>query len=151
MSTARKASSAKDYRRALELGAPRERVFEALSTLAGVRGWWTALVSGDAELNGVLRLRFRGLDEHIDLRVSACQRPSELEWTVLEHSSLEEWNGTRIQFRLSARSENACTLAFRHLGLSPALICYEDCEAGWDRFLDSLTRLVERGKGRPFA
>jgi len=151
MSAAKKAATAKDYRCELELSAPRERVFEALSTLAGVRGWWTALVSGNAELDGVLRLRFRGLDEHIDLRVSALQRPSDLEWTVLEHSSLEEWEGTRIQFRLSARSENACTLAFRHAGLTPALVCYEDCEAGWDRFLDSLALLVERGKGKPFA
>jgi uncharacterized protein YndB with AHSA1/START domain len=151
MSAACKARTAKDYRRELELGAPRERVFDALSTLAGVRGWWTALVSGNAELEGVLRLRFRGMAEHIDLRVTALQRPSDLEWTVLEHSALEEWEGTRIQFRLSARGENACMLAFRHVGLSPALICYEDCEAGWDRFLDSLALLVECGKGKPFA
>ena len=151
MTAVKKAIAAKDYRSELELDAPRERVFDALATLAGVRGWWTTLVSGNAELEGVLRLRFRGMDEHIDLRVSRLQRPSELEWMVIEHSSLEEWDGTRIQFRLSARGENACTLSFHHAGLSPRLMCYEDCEAGWDRFLDSLARLVERGKGKPFA
>jgi hypothetical protein len=42
-------------------------------------------------------------------------------------------------------------LSFRHIGLVPALVCYVDCESGWDYFLPSLAAHVETGAGMPFA
>ena len=42
-------------------------------------------------------------------------------------------------------------LSFRHIGLVPALVCYVDCESGWDYFLPSLAAYVETGAGMPFA
>jgi hypothetical protein len=90
------------------------------------------------------------LDEHIDLQVMASRRPAEVAWRIIEHTALEEWNGTTIRFVLSARGPKACSVAFRHVGLSPALSCYEDCKVGWAHFLGSLATLAERGEGRPF-
>jgi uncharacterized protein YndB with AHSA1/START domain len=139
-----------DYAREITIQAPCDRVFDAIATAQGLRGWWTPLVTGSDREGGALRLEFEGMDEHIDLRVKIARRPTEVEWTVVEHSSLDEWAGTTIRFELSPRSGKTCRLAFRHVGLSPKLECYDDCEAGWDHFLASIVALAERGKGQPF-
>jgi uncharacterized protein YndB with AHSA1/START domain len=139
-----------DYSRELTIQAPPDRLFDAVATLDGLRGWWTPRASGTESLGGEIRLAFEGLDEHIDLQVIAWRRPVEVEWRVVEHTALEDWNGTTIRFLLSARGPKSCSVAFRHLGLSPALSCYDACEAGWEHFLGSLATFVERGQGRPF-
>ena len=143
-------SRTQDYARELTIEAPCERVFDAIATLDGIRGWWTPLVTGSDEAGRTMRLEFEGLEEHIDLRVKSARRPSEVEWSVVEHTSLDEWMGTRIRFELSPRSDGTCSLAFQHIGLSPRLACYDDCEAGWDHFLESVVALAERGRGKPF-
>lgn len=151
--TKRGVARVEDYRRELPIAAPCERAFDAIATLEGVRGWWTPLVTGSAKPGGKIRLRFEGLDEHIDLRVARvaiARRPSEVVWSVIEHTSLPEWADTTIQFRLSPDGANACRLAFEHIGLSPTLACYEDCEAGWEHFLGSLVSFAESGRGAPF-
>ena len=139
-----------DYRREIPVKAPVERLFDAIATRDGVRGWWTPLVSGSSEHGGTMRLEFEGMDEHIDLRIAASRRPTEVEWSVVEHTSLDEWAGTTIRFEVSPAGDGASTLAFQHVGLSPKLECYDQCEAGWDHFLDSLTAYAERGEGAPF-
>jgi hypothetical protein len=122
----------------------------AIATRDGVRGWWTPLVSGSSDRGGTLRLEFEGVDEHIDLLIVASRPPTEVELSVVEHTSLDEWAGTRIRFEVSPVGDDASTLAFQHAGLSPKLEYYDQCEAGWDHFLNGLVAFAERGKGAPF-
>jgi hypothetical protein len=73
-----------------------------------------------------------------------------VQWTCLEHTGLDEWAGTTLTFELTARRANECQLRFQHVGLTPKLVCFEDCESGWEHFLASLVGHVERGEGAPF-
>jgi uncharacterized protein YndB with AHSA1/START domain len=140
----------RDYARRLTIEAPAERLFDAIATLDGLREWWTPLVKGSDKPGGVIRLEFEGRGEHIDLRVDTSRRPAEVEWSIIEHTSLEDWNGTMVRFELEPRGPMTTAVSFRHAGLSPKLECFDQCEAGWDHFLGSLTALVERGRGEPF-
>lgn len=139
-----------DYMREILVDASCDCTFEAIATLDGLRRWWTPLVSGSDQPGGKLRLAFKGLDEHIGMRVVVWRRPSRVEWEVIEHSSLPEWAGTTIRFDISARGRRSCTVIFTHGGLRPHLACYEDCEVGWNHFLDSVVSLAVEGKGQPF-
>jgi len=65
-----------DYRARVAFYASRERVFDAIATVEGVRRWWMPIVKGCAATGGELRLEFEGLDEQIVLRVADAQRPS---------------------------------------------------------------------------
>ena len=38
---------------------------------------------------------------------------------------------------------------FRHIGLRPALECFDQCRAGWGHFMPSLHQFLETGDGRP--
>jgi len=40
-------------------------------------------------------------------------------------------------------------IAFRHVGLRPALECFDQCRAGWNHFMPSLVQFLETGVGRP--
>lgn len=133
------------YVREVVCCGPRKRVFDAVATLHGLRGWWTPIVTGSARVGGELAFGFEGLDEVIVMRVEDNSRPSRLQWTCLEHSSAPGWAGTTISFDLSETGAQECVLTFEHAGLAAA-----DVAAGWDRFLASLTRLVETGVGEPF-
>ena len=146
----RRAVDDRDYARTLTVEVPSERLFDAIATLEGLRGWWTPLAKGSDAPGGAIRLEFEGLDEHIDLRVSASRRPAEVEWSIIEHTALEDWAGTKVRFELTPRGPKTTALSFRHVGLSPKLDCFDQCEAGWDHFLGSLTSLVEHGRGEPF-
>ena len=138
-----------DYTHRRTIGAPAERVFDALATLEGLRGWWTPLVSGAASPGDVLRFEFEGLDEHILMRVEDVRRPRQVRWTCVEHSSLPEWSDTAIEFEIRAR-EHTCELEIIHRGLTPQLECYTHCEAGWEFFAVSIARLAESGRGMPY-
>jgi len=133
------------YAREVTCQATRERVFATVATIGGLRGWWTPIVAGTARVGGQLTFGFEGMDEAIVMRVDEVAGPSLVRWTCLEHSSVPAWSATTVQFELRDAGSEGCVLTFRHLGL-PA----EEVAAGWDRFLASLTRLIETGEGVPF-
>jgi len=132
------------------VGCARERIFDALTTLEGLAAWWTRLVSGTPTASGELRFGFSGLDEKIVMRVDKTTPPSTVIWTCLAHTGHPEWQDTEIIFEL-AQHEAGSQLSFRHIGLTPALSCYETCESGWDHFLTSLLSYAQDGNGSPFS
>jgi len=140
----------RDYAREIPFRAPIEQVFDALTTLEGLAGWWTPIVSGNPKAGGEIRFGFTGLDEIIVIRVEEAKHPSSVIWSCLTHTGHPKWEGTRILFQLEGERDRAGLLHFRHLGLTPQLSCYETCERGWEHFLSSLLDHVEHGTGSPF-
>src|SRR5262249_28174324 len=57
------------YRRGLLVAAPPSAVYEALTTLEGIAGWWTPLVEGVPTAGGQIRLVFASVGERIVMRV----------------------------------------------------------------------------------
>ncbi len=62
----------------------------------------------------------------------------------------DEWVGTRVIFRLTPVDGGRTRLDFEHIGLVPAMECYDLCRDGWDYFLPSLQKYAETGRGTPF-
>jgi hypothetical protein len=110
-----------------------------------VRGWWTPIVTGSAAVGRELAFGFEGMDEVIVMRVKEATTPTRVRWTCLEHSSAPDWAGTAISFELAEAGAAGCVLTFEHAGLAA-----EQVAAGWDRFLTSLSVLVQTGAGDPY-
>ncbi len=138
-----------DYTRTMTLSAPCEKVFDALATTDGPKGWWTSDVSGSAETGGKLRFEFDEVKGHVLMRVDQAIRPSSVQWTCVENTILPDWVDTVIVFELAECTPDSCELNFRHHGLTPELECFDLCQAGWNRFLPSLKAYVETGQGWP--
>ncbi len=120
------------------------QMYEALTTVEGLAGWWTDDTTGSAEVGGVLKFRFPpgGFDMEV-----VEQEPSErVAWKVVEGP--EEWVGTTTDWQL--RQDNDLTIVlFKHQGWREPVEFMHHCSTKWATFLMSLKSLVETGKGAP--
>ena len=145
-----------NFRLSLLIQAHPAVVYAALTTGAGLRGWWTQDCDVAAALGGTHRVRFG--PHHKDLRVDQLEPHRLVRWhctgSLIDLPQLrrkDEWVGTELVFRIEAQGEGQTRLHFEHLGLVPAVECYELCEQGWRHFLASLQQYAETGRGMPHA
>lgn len=144
------------YQRQMLLAAPPAAVFQALTTTDGLRAWWTPTCEADSEVGGRAVFRFDSTQKA--MRITRLAPDREVAWQCVEAhidargvQHKDEWVGTHIMFRLSpAQGGSHTQLDFEHIGLTPALECFDVCTSGWKQFLDSLQAWVETGDGRPF-
>ena len=91
------------YARKLTIQVARERVFDAIATLDGLRRWWTTIVTGSAAPGGTLRFGFAGLDEQIVMRVDVVRPLSAITWSCVAHTRNDEWTASTVRFGLADR------------------------------------------------
>ncbi|MFF4889292.1 SRPBCC family protein [Micromonospora chersina] len=121
-----------------------EKVYEALTTVEGLAGWWTDDTKGSADVGGVLEFRFPpgGFDMEV-----VESRPSErVAWRVADGP--EEWLGTTIDWELRQDGDYTIVL-FRHRGWREPVEFMHHCSTKWGSYLMSLKSLVETGEGAP--
>jgi uncharacterized protein YndB with AHSA1/START domain len=143
------------YAKHLVLDATPAAVYAALTTPEGLRGWWSEDSDiAPAEVGGTHTFRFGRT--HKDFLVERLDTDREVSWrcTVAHIAAAhlarpDEWVGTEISFRLAPIGSGRTSLDFEHVGLEPALACWDVCREGWDWYLESLRGLVETGRGTP--
>jgi len=147
----------KNYQCDVEIAAPAAKVFAAITTEDGLKGWWTTSCESGTGVGS--RATFRFGNTHNVMLTEKLTPNLEVVWKCLEqhHEAAElerkdEWAGTKVKFKLESRSLSSTVLHFEHDGLTPELECYQICDQGWGHFLKtSLKKLVETGKGEPFS
>ncbi len=122
-----------------------EKVYETLTTVEGLAGWWTDDTKGNgAAIGGVLEFRFPpgGFDvEVIDLK------PSErVTWRVVDGP--DEWINTTIDWDLRQDGDWTIML-FKHQGWKEPGDFMSHCSTKWATFMMSLKSLAETGEGAP--
>ncbi|MFD1827928.1 MULTISPECIES: SRPBCC family protein [Mumia] len=125
--------------------APRDAVYEALTTAEGLAGWWTADTSGDGTTGGVLEFRFPPFGG-FDMKVVDTRSAEHVLWEVIDGP--EEWVGTQISWDL--RTEGDFTIVmFAHRGWREPVEFMHHCSTKWATFLLSLKSMLETGEGEP--
>jgi uncharacterized protein YndB with AHSA1/START domain len=133
------------------LGPSPDAVYDALTTVSGLGGWWTVETStrgGTAdriEVGNVIEFRFPpygGFD--IEVLESASRR--RVVWRVADGP--EEWLGTTISWDLHQEDDYTIVL-FEHAGWREPVEFMYHCSSKWASFLMSLKALVETGQGAP--
>lgn len=140
-----------NYRAAFTVKAAPETVFGAITRVAD---WWTVNTEGSsAEVGDEFTVQF-GDVHRTTQRVVEAEKGRSIRWRVTE-SRLPwlrdplEWKGTEIVFEITS-IPGGTRLAFTHIGLTPQVECFAQCEKGWDYFIGtSLHQLVTRGVGLP--
>jgi len=121
-----------------------DSVYQALTTLEGLAGWWTHDTLGTPDIGGVLQFRFP--PGGFDMRV-LDKRPSEyVAWEVVDGP--EEWVGTTVEWKLRQDGDYAIVL-FKHEGWKEPVEFMHHCSTKWATYLMSLKTLIETGKGAP--
>jgi uncharacterized protein YndB with AHSA1/START domain len=125
------------------LASPDE-VYEAITSVEGLSGWWANNTSGDGDVGGVIEFRF--VPGGIDMLVVERDPGRSVLWQVVDGP--DEWVGTHVRWELRKEGDYTGVL-FKHEGWKEPVEFMHHCSTKWAVFLMSLKSLVETGKGAP--
>jgi uncharacterized protein YndB with AHSA1/START domain len=130
----------------LPIRAEARRVFEAVSSPAGLDRWWTLSSAGEPAPGAEYALDF-GPQYRWRARVTRSVPDAEFELELTKADA--DWTGTRVGFQLERR-DGATWLRFRHTGWREA---NEHCRISsncWAMYLRILRRYLEHGETVPY-
>jgi len=129
----------------IRIDASMADVFKTISTIDGMRGWYTTRIEGDTALGDLVKV-------HADGRPSFCWRISELhpptdtKWECVEGPGTAP--GATVTFRLSDKnSRTQVNLAYE--GLREDDPAFATCNTLWGAMLGHLKRYAETGQPSP--
>ena len=141
------AAASDDYTYAMQVDVPRQQILSALTDDALIRRWWTAATRSERHGDDV-RLFMGGDAPLVDFTIEHAPGTGIVTWAVTA-CVVEDWVGTTPSFSVRPNSDETSIIEFRHVGLGPALPCFDQCRAGWNHFMPSLHQFLETGEGRP--
>ena len=131
------------HRIGVEKASPQE-VYDALTTVDGLAGWWTDQTTGDPEVGGTIEFRF--IPGGFDMEVVELEPAKRVHWQVADGPP--EWVGTHVTFDLS-EVDGYTIVLFKHEGWEEPVEFMHHCSTKWATYLMSLKELVETGTGAP--
>jgi len=130
--------------------APASKVYDALSTIKGVAGWWSEETTGNYKIGGNVSIRFTNpAGEEIGnmvMDVVSLVPDKKVHWRFT--GGPPEWIGTDAIFDLYEDGGYTIVL-FGHRNWKEEIEFTSHCSMKWATFLLSLRELVETGKGEP--
>jgi uncharacterized protein YndB with AHSA1/START domain len=121
-----------------------DKVYDALTTIDGLAGWWTEDTTGDPEPDGTIAFRFP--PGGFDMVVTGATPAERVTWEVVDGP--EEWVGTTVDWQLR-RDGDWTVVLFAHQGWAEPVEFMHHCSTKWGTFLMSLKGLLEHGTGAP--
>jgi len=122
------------------IDAKPDKVFAALTTIEGLRGWWVSTTSGSAAKGGLINFGF------CDMEVLAADPGKLVHWRCTRGPA--EWLNTEVTFRLEWKEDQTFVL-FKHSNWKEPVEFMHHCSTKWATFLLSLRDSVERSAGHP--
>jgi uncharacterized protein YndB with AHSA1/START domain len=148
-STEQRSALRADYQTTIRLKASPDALFDALTTVTGLAGWWNP-ATGSGETGGELRF-IMNAPEPLVIHVDEATRPSLVRWTVTDCPFLPDWIGTKPTFTITPADGGTSELHFHHHGLSDDLECIDMCTRSWNHYImTSLRDYLEVGRGSPY-
>ena len=139
-----------DFTTTISVDQTPNEVFEAIND---VRGWWGGQIEGRTDKLGA-EFTYRYEDVHYSKqKVTELIPGKRVVWHVVESrlnfvDDKSEWKGTDITFDI-ARKGDKTEVRFTHVGLVPAIDCYDQCSNAWGFIIkSSLTSFIMTGKGQ---
>jgi len=137
-----------DYTYDMQVDVPLPQVIAAVTDGSVISRWWTAVTSSERHGDEV-RLFVGDHAPFVFFTLEHTRGTGDVTWTVTDCAVMADWVGTKPSFSVRPNADGTCALAFRHVGLSPELPCFDQCRAGWNHFMPSLHQFLETGVGRP--
>lgn len=141
----------KNYTTSITVHQSPEDVFNAVNN---VRGWWSEEIEGPTDKPGAeFVFHYKNLHRSTH-KITEFVPGKKVAWHIPDArinfvKDKGEWDGTDIVFEITPKGDKT-ELRFTHVGLVPAIECYEDCSGAWGFYInESLRDLITTGKGQP--
>lgn len=148
--------TAQDYTKSIDVQANPSAAFNAVTE--GVAHWWTRPDQPLTDIGDRAKFTFPPGVSYWTFELTGMQKPTQVEWTCVDALHVHEgqpkqieteWLNTKVLWHI-AESGPGSRIEMQHQGLTPELLCYDVCEAGWDMFfLGSLKQYLDTGQGAP--
>jgi uncharacterized protein YndB with AHSA1/START domain len=135
-----------DIHQHFPIKAGARRVFEGVSTPAGLNSWWTESCSGVAEVGAEYVFGF-GPGYDWRARVSKFVPDKEFEFDLIKADT--DWQGTKVGFLLD-EVDGVTQVEFHHTGWPESNEHYRVSCYCWSMYLRLLRRYVEFGEVVPY-
>jgi uncharacterized protein YndB with AHSA1/START domain len=129
-----------DQQHQIPIQAPPEKVYAALTTSEGLRGWWTADSKAEAKPGGKAEFGFDKRGMVFRMMIEKLEPGRLVVWRCMgDHP---EWDGTSLTWKIS--SENGTTmLRFTHGDWKGTTDFYALCNSTWGELMYRLKDYVE--------
>ncbi|RKY94615.1 MAG: SRPBCC domain-containing protein [Ignavibacteriae bacterium] len=123
-----------------------EKVYKALTSTEGLKGWWTLEAKTDEKVGGVAEFIF-GDRYHNKMKIVELVQNKKVEWECIKGD--KEWIGTNFVFSLDEK-DGDIILRFTHRNWKEETDFFASCNYNWGYYLQSLKLYCETGRGTPF-
>jgi uncharacterized protein YndB with AHSA1/START domain len=132
----------------VDIAAPKDAVFRALTTGEGLAGWWTTKVAADESVGGTVAFTFMPHFNPV-MRITELVPSQLVRWECVD--GVELWHGDAFRFELVSH-ETATRLRFwQEYATELPDDDYGTFNFNWAYYLESLRLLCTTGAGKPFA
>jgi uncharacterized protein YndB with AHSA1/START domain len=131
-----------DIKHSVPIAAQPEAIYPLVATAKGFCQWWAADVTENA---GAVELGFFKRATVYRVRLKVDKAPIHAEWVC---ETGDEWNGTRIVFRLEA-GKSGTLLRFTHGGWKAETDYFVACNTTWGELMYRLKAVAEGKKRGP--
>lgn len=130
----------------LVIKANPEKVYDAITTTSGLKGWWTVGAKAEEKVGGTNEFIF-GEQYHIKMDITHLEKNRKVEWICTQGD--KEWIDTTFTFKIESKDNNTI-LRFTHDRWREETDFFASCNYHWGYYMRSLKLLCETGKGTPF-
>ena len=127
-----------------------QKVYQALSTIEGIAGWWTQHTSGSSQIGNTIVVQFHSPEGNelgsMHMEVKVLDPDKKVQWYITKGP--EEWIGTDVIFELHQEEDYSIVL-FGHRNWQEEVEFTAHCSMKWATFMLSLKDFVETGRGKP--
>jgi len=132
---------------AVSVGAAPSPVYDALTTEAGLTGWWTKKAAVEPGEGGVIRFTFGG-DFNPEMKQTRLERNRRIEWRCVGGHA--NWLDNTFSFALEARDGETLLMFRQDYARELSDEVYGTYNFNWGYYLNSLKSLCEKGAGTPY-
>ena len=123
----------------ITLKAPAEDVYRALTTEAGLLGWWTRDVVAEARVGSVAQFGFNNRSTVFQMRIDELTPGRRVVWTCVDGP--DEWKETQLTWQITSE-EKITTLRFTHDNWQSTDQSFAMCNTIWGELMFRLRRDV---------
>jgi hypothetical protein len=126
----------KNYQTGFSVNASPQQIVDCI---CNVSGWWARHVEGSSvNLNDVFTVRFG--KTFGTFKVTEILPLKKIRWLVTASylplfKDVSQWKNTEILWEISEDNISS-RLIMTHIGLTPEIECYTDCEKGWNFYIN---------------
>jgi uncharacterized protein YndB with AHSA1/START domain len=129
-----------DLHHQININATPDKVYAALATQEGLRGWWTADTKADEKVGGKAEFGFDKRGMVFRMKIEKLEAGKRVVWSC--HGDQPEWNGTTLTWDL-APNDRGTTVRFTQSGWKAVTEMYAICNSTWGELMYRLKSYAE--------